>query len=200
MPFDGSFMAKAFPKQMFVSDVVKLAPGAKEAGPPIVSGTLASNQPESSAGQGTPPQNFKRSPNKDGSNTARNFDVQWRSKSETQNLTYMAKCFADGNTVIFNFEREVHLERVTITTPGEGKGPAAYSATITQHQQKPNGQVVKNQIHLCEDKLTQDPGEADLEILESGDIQCMSLQVEFWPLPGESTFNISQFHLFGFTS
>ena len=56
------------------------------------------------------------------------------------------------------------------------------------------------QVPLCEGQLTQDRGEADLEILESGDVRCVALHVEFWPLPGEASFMIDNFNLFGFTA
>ena len=72
--------------------------------------------------------------------------MQWRSKGESQNLTYMAQCTVDGNTVQFSFEREVHLERVTITSPGEGKGPSAYSATLSQQQRRPNGSMTTHMV------------------------------------------------------
>jgi len=151
-------------------------------------------------GQSPPPQ----VPQGAGSHTAREFQVQWRSKSEREgqssNLTYMAKCSADGNILTCNFEREVCLERVTISTPGHGKGPASYACSVVQQRQQPNGQFGQHQAHLCEGHLSQDPGEADLEILEYGGldhVRCIGLRVEFWPLPGEKTFQISQFHLFG---
>jgi len=221
-PYPVTINVKAFPKLFFPSQSVQLTgtSGSGTAGPApqpgfAANGSTMSPSPQRPAPRSPSPLPSPQQPSPqqpspagqpsphptDGSSTARNFPVQWRSRSEREghsnNLTYMSKCHADGNMVYFTFEREVCLERVTITTPGEGLGPAAYTCMVTQQQRRPNGQVAQHQVNLCDGQLSQDPGEADLEILEYGDVRCIGLQVEFWPLPGESSFQITQFHLFG---
>ena len=147
--------SQAFPRLAFPSEAVPLAPGAAMAGPPPAAVT---NPPLQRSPQGAAPQGFQRSPPpRDPADRApREFDVQWRSKAESQNLTYLAQCTVDGNVVKFKFEQEVNLERVTITTPGEGRGPAAYSCTVTQQQRRPNGSSQSHTVPLCEGQLTQE--------------------------------------------
>ena len=105
--------------------------------------------------------------------------IQWSSTGSREGravpLMYMAQTHTEGNTgvldecttplrliprmlaVSFTFEAEVCIERLTITTPGSGKGPAAYSCSITQSQ----GPGI---AHLCEGALQDLAGEQDLEV------------------------------------
>lgn len=154
--------------------------------------------------------------------------IQWSSTAQREGravpLDYMAKTVTEGNCVIFTFESAVCLERLTITTPGGTRGPAAYSCAMNNAN--------SGWEHLCEGALNDTDGEQDLEvthpasqersnseptrikslehvvergidryvlqIMEMGPpSRCLALKCEFFPFAGESTFQILQFHIFG---